>query len=373
VRLHVAADDRTGALEVAAALADRRVGGVTGVPVGVWPATAFDEFGVDELGVVDLASRHLSPVEAGERAAQLPAAGPLAHKIDSTLRGNWAHELVARAAALDRAVLVVPALPSLGRVCKDGVVLVDGRPVHEGFAGVDVRRPIESSRPADHLSAAGADSIRELHSLSDVIRWLESPAGFGVADAVAAEQVSAIVDTWDGGERVVLAGTSEVIGAAAGPRVAVLAGSMPAPVLVVCGSLSDAARAQVSTARAHGAIVSHDEQELAAVLRSGRHAILASPAPARVVAGSDAEAAAAALASAARRLSATVEELGAVVVLGGDTASAVLGPADVHVLGSLTPGTAWVDSPEFGHPVITRAGSFGDERALVDLMWGTLR
>ena len=35
--LHVAADDRTGALEVAAALADRGAGGAAGVTVTVWP------------------------------------------------------------------------------------------------------------------------------------------------------------------------------------------------------------------------------------------------------------------------------------------------------------------------------------------------
>ena len=61
------------------------------------------------------------------------------------------------------------------------------------------------------------------------------------------------------------------------------------------------------------------------------------------------------------------------MVIGGDTAAALLGQCDVHVLGSLTPGTAWVDSPEIRQPVITRAGAFGDERALADLLWGTLR
>ena len=34
-----------------------------------------------------------------------------AHKIDSTLRGNWASELVARHAATGHPVLVVPAYP----------------------------------------------------------------------------------------------------------------------------------------------------------------------------------------------------------------------------------------------------------------------
>jgi uncharacterized protein YgbK (DUF1537 family) len=368
VRLHVAADDRTGALEAAAALADRRVGGVSGVPVAVWPSSS-----VDDVAVVDLGSRHLPPAEARSRAARLAATGPLAHKIDSTLRGNWADELFARHAALGRAVLVVPALPALGRVCRQGVVEADGRPVHHGSAGADVRRPVRSSRPADHLAAAGAAAIRELHTLEAVTDWLASPAGFAVADATDEDQLCSIVGAWSGSEDVLLAGTSAVIGAAAGPRVAVLAGSMPDPVLVVCGSVSDIARRQIAAAVGHGAVEAGDEFEAADALRSGRHAVLVTPAPSGEVSPADADAVARALTDAARRVVESVDELGALVVLGGDTASALLGAWEVHVLGSLTPGTAWVDSPDIRCPVITRAGAFGGEGALADLMWGTLR
>ena len=44
-----------------------------------------------------------------------------------------------------------------------------------------------------------------------------------------------------------------------------------------------------------------------------------------------------------------------------------------RVLGSVAPGTAWLVSTRFLVPVVTRAGGFGDERALADLLWGTLR
>jgi uncharacterized protein YgbK (DUF1537 family) len=43
------------------------------------------------------------------------------------------------------------------------------------------------------------------------------------------------------------------------------------------------------------------------------------------------------------------------------------------VHGSVTPGSAWVVSPRFRQPVITRAGGFGDAGALVDLLRGTLQ
>ena len=142
----VAADDRTGALETAGACADLGCDSVV-APHGIDIAR--------ERGcvVVDLASRHLSPLEAGARAAVISAGA--AHKIDSTLRGNWAHELVARQRASRRAVLVVPAFPAAGRTCVDGVVLVGGVPVAEGQAASDVRGPVRSSRPVDHLRDAG--------------------------------------------------------------------------------------------------------------------------------------------------------------------------------------------------------------------------
>jgi 4-hydroxythreonine-4-phosphate dehydrogenase len=368
VRLHVAADDRTGALETAAALADRRVGGVSGVPVDVWPSSS-----VHEVAVVDLGSRHLTATEARARAAQIAASGPVAHKIDSTLRGNWADELVARQSASDCAVLVVAALPALGRVCRQGVVEAHGIPVHEGPGGADLRRPVRSSRPADHLADAGAGVISELHSVDAVAAWLASPSGFAVADATDDEQVCSIVGAWSCNEGVLLAGTSAAIGAAAGPRVAVLAGSMPGPVLVVCGSVSDIARKQVAAAVGRGAVEAGDELEASDALRSGRHAILVSRVPSGEVSPADADAVARALTAAARRIAQSVHELGALVVLGGDTAAALLGESGVHVLGSLTPGTAWVDSPDIRCPVITRAGAFGRESALADLMWGTLR
>ena len=62
--LVVAADDRTGAFEVAGRLAD---GGNGTVTVTAWPDLPGDGTG-GSVAVVDLGSRHLSPGEARERA-----------------------------------------------------------------------------------------------------------------------------------------------------------------------------------------------------------------------------------------------------------------------------------------------------------------
>src|SRR5690606_13078386 len=192
--LLVAADDRTGALETAAALADHGAGPVA---VRVWPATVPD----DEPGgvaVIDLGTRALSVDEARRRAAGLPFDRPSAHKIDSTLRGNWAEELVARHETTGAPVLLVPALPELGRTCVGGVVLVHGEPVHEVVPGRAAGRHAESSRPAELLAAAGATEVVELEDLDAVTAWLAKPHGIAVADAGDADTVQALAEAWAG-------------------------------------------------------------------------------------------------------------------------------------------------------------------------------
>ena len=79
----VAADDRTGAFEVAAEMAE-----VIGVPVEVRVGTAV----ADWPCVVDLGSRALAARDAAARASAIDTRfGPAAwtaHKIDSTLRAS---------------------------------------------------------------------------------------------------------------------------------------------------------------------------------------------------------------------------------------------------------------------------------------------
>ena len=121
--LFVVADDRTGALETAGMCA-RGFGPVlvSGRPLDATVGCA----GSVRAMVVDIASRHVTPAEAGRRVADLSGveSARVAHKIDSTLRGNWAAELVAHSRArAGRRVLVIPSFPQVGRVCTGGVVL----------------------------------------------------------------------------------------------------------------------------------------------------------------------------------------------------------------------------------------------------------
>lgn len=345
----ITADDRTGALETAGSCADAGAGAVTVVVLG-GPDVGEP---VDGLRVVDLGSRHRSGHAAAAAAADAcDGEARHLHKMDSTLRGNWAAEALSIGRFRRERVLVVPALPVLGRVCEDGIVRVDGVPVHESPLAADPRSPVLSSRPADHLRQAGAVAVEELADLAELDTWLSGDgAAVAVCDALSDTDVRRIAAAWSTALGVVLVGTSTVVAESVRslrlgpPRAAPEPPPFTAPVLVVCGSLHPAARSQVDTLRR-----AHLE---------GVEVIASEVPPAGSVLADDAERAAAALATLVAMSAART-----VVVLGGDTAAAVLGDRPVVVGGTSMPGAPWMRLDD-GRLVVTRAGGFGDPAALV--------
>jgi uncharacterized protein YgbK (DUF1537 family) len=375
IELLVAADDRTGALETAGACADAGLGTVV---APVYGSSVTED---PRCLVLDLGSRHLDPASAAAAAevSETRAAGYMAHKIDSTLRGNWAHELVARQRAGNRRVLVVPAFPAVGRTCVGGLVFEYERQVSDGFAGRDSRAPVSSSRPAEHLHAAGAAATVEISDSEDVRAWLggEGPE-FAVGDAATDADLERLAALWHAHPDVLLAGTAATVGAAASAIAGV--GALPTyprplvegPVLVVCGSLHPAARAQVHALIAAGALAvstGEDPGAATAALRAGRHVVLASGRPnGDAVAPTDAVATAQALAAVVFQLEAAIR-VPTVILIGGDTAAAVLGDRPVEVGGTVAPGVAWCrPSGDTGSLVLTKPGGFGGPSALIDLL-----
>jgi uncharacterized protein YgbK (DUF1537 family) len=348
----VLADDRTGALEVAGEVATW-LGPVT-VTVGATPVDG-------TIAVVDLGSRHRAPADAGVRAARADAvaARRRLHKIDSTLRGNWAHELVAVQRASGDRVLVVPAFPGLGRSCRDGVVHIDGVPVGQD----DARHSIASPRAAAHLASAGAGHVAELADVTALETWLAGGGAFAVGDASTDDDLAAIGEVWRRAADVRFAGTAGSIAAAVAAEAAATTRAIDPPiasldggVLVVCGSLHPVARAQVAAVRA-----AHRD--------AGRVTVLCSPEPdGPSVAAADAERVASELGAAAGELLAS-GRFEVVVVLGGDTAAAVLGDGPVVVGGTLAPGVPWSRRVDGSGPlVVTKAGGFGDRSTVVELL-----
>lgn len=341
--LLVTADDRSGAMECAAQCAD----------AGWWSAvTSWDgerPDGTDvDCEVIDLRSRHVSPEAARERvtaALAIPAVRR-AHKIDSTLRGNWAVEIDALRPA--GRLIVVPAYPSAGRTCVGGIVRVAGVPVADSEFGTDPRSPARTSRPAPVLGA------REVADLDALRLWLsDTGPGVCVADAVTDGEVEAIVDVVRASPGVVIVGTGLAIGA-----VARTAGRVPTGlpsglglreggVLVVCGS-----RHPVSVRQAE------------AVAPLTGVSVMLPPPGLRA----DPEVVALELAVRAHEFVAATDT-GTVVLLGGDTADAFVGERVVRVLGSLggmALGIIEVGDREIS--ILGKPGGFGNDHTVLDLL-----
>ncbi|MCU1503560.1 MAG: hypothetical protein JWM12_2914 [Ilumatobacteraceae bacterium] len=355
----IVADDRSGALEVAGEAA-RFVGPVwvtVGVPAGPNDVEASS---AARAAVVDAACRHREPSVAA-RAVMIAGAAPArrhAHKIDSMLRGNWAHELVAVQRATGDRVLLVPAFPAVGRTCRGGVVHVDGVPV----GAEDVRRGAASPRPSVHLAAAGASAVEELAGEAAVTAWLAGTGSFAVCDASTERDLATIADAWRASSGVRVAGTAGSIAAAVAVSCATPAivdrrsAAMDGEVLVVCGSLHAVARAQVDVLRARAA---------------AGITVMTTPVPdTPSVTAAAAEEAVTQIGAAARELLAT-RRFDVLVIVGGDTAAAVLGDAPMLVGGTVAAGLPWSRRGDGSGPlVVTKAGGFGGPTTLVELLLG---
>lgn len=321
----VAADDRTGAFEVAALFA-RVVGPVT-VSVSELPTGS---------GVVDIGTRALGAAEAAQIAASIddePSAW-IAHKMDSTLRGNWEVELAARQRTTGRRVVVLPAWPEMGRTCIGGVVHVKDAPIGN----------VRSHLSAD--LAANADELRV---------WLQGDGQIVVCDIPDADAMIAAARTVADRD-VLVAGPAGPLGAVFAARhrldarARIARGSVQTeigfPVVVVCGSAHPVARDQIRRLRA----ARPDVELLATAPPEGelhQHAVqwLVDHARSRI------------------------EQLAprTVVLIGGETAAAALGNESRKVSGFAAPGMPFMRAPD-GPLVITKAGGFGGPDALIELI-----
>ena len=320
----MAADDRTGAFEVAGLLAV--VTGPVRVTVGDAPAGS---------GVVDLGSRSLPLAEAAERAASVECSRSAwsAHKIDSTLRGNWAGELLARQAVSGRRVVVLPGWPELGRTCVGSIVRVHGEPI---------------GRPIDQLpDAAGLADVEALRS------WLARDRAVAICDVPDTDTMRQLVEVL-ASEDVLIAGPGGPIGAAFAARHSSSTASSPPPVrgaiAVVCGSANP---------------VSHEQLRRLSIARPDIHIISVPP--------TDGELRPDVATVLANRAASQVADAcpDTLVIIGGDTSAALLGDAPRSVGGFVAPGMPWSRDHVGGGPlVITKAGGFGGPDALVDLLRG---
>lgn len=343
----VTADDTTGALETAAACA------TVGRPCLVVPHGVDVPVIPEALVVLDLRSRHLPADEAASRLRSVVDTTPglRGHKIDSTLRGNWPAEVEAIAHA-GRTVLMAPAFPAAGRTCVGGVVHVDGVPVHETAFADDPRSPVTTSRPTDRLPGAVS-----AHDLGAVRAALAEGVRIVVADAVSDADLAALAACVEDRPDIVLVG----------PAAAITMLVAPAPQRVPASLAPLAGRALVVSASRHPMAVTQ-----LAELEALGVTVVRPPADATI---DDAQGVLSRLADDAHRHLAADPSIATLVVVGGDTAAAVIGGAVVTVEGVLGVGVAVgsLDLPD-GRSLrlVTKPGGFGAPGTLVDVLHDVL-
>lgn len=324
MRLAIIADDLTGAMDAAAPFAER------GLATQVVLCSAADMSGAGDVFAFDTNSRHLPPAEAAAAVARciaaLPAGVPFFKKIDSTLRGAVIEEI--RAAVPGRGTIVIaPAVPSQGRTVSNGCVFVHGVPLGAADSP-DARLPSFSGSLVAALAPLPClmpDCATE-SDLTEIVRG--APADALLVGAAGLAQAVAQIRFGD-----------------AAPA------ALPAPdgpTLFVAGS-----RTAITA------------QQLTHLRWSQPDAAIVTPPAA---ADADAEAVAHSLAQRAiERLRAI--DAGALVLIGGDTARAVLdalGLRTLSVRGHVIPSIPWGEAVIDGGKVVlaTKAGGFGAPEAL---------
>lgn len=376
-RAFALADDLSGAAETAAVLA------VPGYPATI--RLGRNSRAVEAgLTVVDLHCRTVRPDEAAARTAAAlagtPADARLFVKIDSLLRGNVG--ACVGAVAARGPVVVVAALPGSGRTVRDGVVHLDGVPLHATAAWrIETRsapRSVAAALAADCPIVGVAELRADPHT---ALTGALASSRVVVCDAENADDLDRIAAATVAAD-VAAAGSGEfaaALGRATGRRglgTGPPPDGPPRPVLAVVGSAEPVAARQVARLLEDGAA------EIP--LRPGDPvpaALLAGPAPGPAGAQppavgvtvlrpdpdvrGDPSAVAEMLASAAAKLAAG--PVGPHLVLtGGETARRVLDALGADVLepvGQIAHGAIRSRTAD-GRHVVTRPGSFGDDDSL---------
>lgn len=330
-RILLSADDRTGSLEIGGLLASDQFQ----VPVG--PAAQSNL-----CCVVDIATRHLTVSEAQARMETLLSrnAEHRAHKMDAGLRGNWAQEVEVLLQAGYK-VAIICAFPDAGRRCLDGVVYIHDLPVLDSVFGQDPLNPQVSSKPAEVLEHFGVRG--------DVVVW----------DANDNAQMLAQIQRAVSEDRIVVGASGAIAMCAqqflppSTPRGVVL----KRPLLVLCGSLNTLSRDQIQ--RIGQPIQTlQDTPDLSTAV-----AVMATPMPEGEVSNEQADSMAQQAADATRVVWAEIESL---IVIGGDTAGALVGDDTLVALGCVAPG---IPVSEYdGKLLVTKGGGIGQPDTVAELV-----
>ncbi|HSO15835.1 MAG TPA: four-carbon acid sugar kinase family protein [Arthrobacter sp.] len=376
-RWAIIADDLTGAADAAAAYGPTHTSSVMLDVGSTWPEA--------EILSINTESRYLAAEEAA--AAVTSAVGRALEqdrrvfkKIDSLLRGNVGAEVAAALATATQGrgrglAIAAPAFPATGRTTLRGIVHVGGRQNIEGRFGGDVGGALAAGGLTVEVLAGEVGRTPE-----DLAAHLRDVQERGidavVLDASSDQDLQAIAAAADlldfpallvgsGGLAAHIASREE--GSARNAQVRHVGRT-----LTVIGSYSSLARQQTEALAAAGAehiTLDHTALEGPAVARlvaeaMTRNDVVLTPDPMGTVDKAQALVVAEAL---ARATAGGIGHCDALVMTGGETATAVLkalGAGSFTVLGEIEPGVVMSLLPEPLPLLVTKAGAFGDAGTL---------
>jgi uncharacterized protein YgbK (DUF1537 family) len=260
IKLLVAADDFTGALDTGVQFAKK------GVPTLALAFDWLDFNAVDEdieVLIVDTESRHISAEKARERIRALVKSAAdygVKHfykKTDSTLRGNIGAELEGFLDALGGELSFVPAFPKTGRTTKKGVQYVDGVALADTPFAQDPFSPVNNSEVAAIIAEQSAVATNNVYAGEALPRTLPGERLIHIFDAETDEDLRRIGSRLKAENRLHAlagcAGFSEVLPAllelgTKNPELPELHGSA----LIISGSINRVSLAQIGRAEEYG-------------------------------------------------------------------------------------------------------------------------
>lgn len=229
MNIAVIADDLTGANDTGVQMA--RQGLATSVLLELKMVG-----GKQEAVVFDTDSRSLSPQEAYQKVKDVclflgrggGSSSPVIYKkFDSTLRGNIGSELDAVYDTLQPDFMVIaPSFPRAGRMLMNGMMYVNGVPLHETEMAYDPKHPATESDFCDILERQSRYqtafiSLERLRGdrtllLEEIAGYRQSGIPYLVFDAEQEEDLNLIASLYPpkpGGPKVVWAGSAGLAGA----------------------------------------------------------------------------------------------------------------------------------------------------------------
>lgn len=421
-RVLVVADDLTGANDAAVQFRELRLTAATLLERG-FPALPPDiESGLNVMAV-STESRNLVPSRAKEavetavsEALDVFSPNVFFKKIDSTLRGNIEVEIVSMLTRVgeDMPVIMTPAYPSNGRTVSGGYAMVGGVPLSRTFAGRDTLAPVKNSKVSSVFSTLrqrvaeiglsvlekGEEATRD-----EIQKLVRSGRSVIVSDAVTDGDLYKVVRAGSSmGEQVVWAGSAGLARAVArvlaekcsdlpqryftsGTVIRLGSSASTRPSLVLYGSLNPVSLAQVEHAGRKGRCqvvnapadldpmmtVAYINEVLGGRSEGSNIAVTSSHVRGQISSQETAGKVKSYFASVAEN--AVRSGLFSTLVLaGGDIARAVLSKIkasaisiEAEILPGIAFGRIW-GGLAAGMGVVTKAGGFGDEEALVRIL-----